>query len=171
MKLAYVLLMSAFLSACADSHHLTHMGESPVKLKPDGIVYISVPIDGHYGQTTYYGSGQTTTQIVVLAFSQHAVRVESGHGLQDFDNALAEARKVSAKYLVVPTILEWEDRATEWSGIPDKASVKLAVVDTQTGVTLDSVIIKGKSGLATFGGDHPQDLLPKPIKEYVSSLY
>ena len=21
-------------------------------------------------------------------------------------------------YLVVPTILEWEDRATEWSGIP-----------------------------------------------------
>ncbi len=84
---------------------------------------------------------------------------------------LASARKVGAKYLAVPTILEWEDRATEWSGIPDKASIKLSIIDLETNSTLDSVIIKGKSGIATFGGDHPQDLLPKPTYEYVASLY
>jgi hypothetical protein len=172
MRMIYVLMVAAFLSACADSHQLMRVGGGEAKkLDPNGIVYVSVPGDGVYGQTTYFGSGNNTTQIVVLAFSQHAKRVESGNEVQNFDAALIAARKVGAKYLVVPTILEWEDRATEWSAIPDKASIKLAVVDTDTGATLDSVLIKGKSGLATFGGDHPQDLLPKPVGEYVSSLY
>jgi hypothetical protein len=30
---------------------------------------------------------------------------------------------------------------------------------------------KGKSGIATLGGDHPQDLLVKPVAEYVNELY
>ncbi len=171
VRLISVLLFAALLTACADSHQLMRMGGGQKTLDRGGLVYVSVPGDGRYGQTTYFGSGQNATQIVVLAFSQHANRVESGHEQQDFDSALSAARKVRAKYLVVPTILEWEDRATEWSGIPDKASIKLAVVDVDNGATLDTVIIKGKSGLATFGGDHPQDLLSKPAGEYVSSLY
>ncbi|WP_274523310.1 DUF4823 domain-containing protein [Pseudomonas abietaniphila] len=32
-------------------------------------------------------------------------------------------------------------------------------------------MIKGSSGLATLGGDHPQDLLPEPVAECVSSLF
>ncbi|WP_337219713.1 DUF4823 domain-containing protein [Vibrio parahaemolyticus] len=31
-------------------------------------------------------------------------------------------------------------------------------------------MIEGKSGLATFGGDKPQDLLPEPTKEFLSSM-
>ncbi|WP_254924651.1 DUF4823 domain-containing protein [Aeromonas sp. A35_P] len=30
---------------------------------------------------------------------------------------------------------------------------------------------EGKSKWATFGGDHPQDLLPEPTEKYVNSLY
>lgn len=37
--------------------------------------------------------------------------------------------------------------------------------------TIDSVVIKGKSGWATLGGDYPQDLLPKPVEEYVRTWY
>jgi len=97
--------------------------------------------------------------------------VESGHEYQAFEAALNAAKKHGAAYLVVPTILEWEDRATEWSAIPDRASIKLSIIDTANSETIDSATIKGKSGLATFGGDHPQDLLPKPVGEYVKSLY
>ncbi|CRI63946.1 putative integron gene cassette protein [Thiocapsa sp. KS1] len=167
----YFMFLAVALSACADSHQLMRMGGSAAKLDPQGKVFVSVPNDGRHNQTTYYGSGLNTAQIVVLAFSQRAKKVESGHHYQDFDSALAAAQKASTMYLVVPTILEWEDRATEWSGIPDKASISLAVVNTVTGATIDSAIIKGKSGLATFGGDHPQDLLPMPVGEYVNSLY
>ncbi|MDT8404538.1 DUF4823 domain-containing protein [Sulfuriflexus sp.] len=171
MRLVLFFVMAVLLSSCADNHQLMRMGGNLPKLDQGGVVYVSVPGDGRYGQTIYYGSGQNTAQIVVLAFSQHLKRVESGHEYQDFNASLGVARKIGAMYLVAPTILEWEDRATEWSGIPDKASIKLTVTDVSTGATLDSVILKGKSGLATFGGDHPQDLLPRPVGEYVNSLY
>ena len=75
------------------------------------------------------------------------------------------------KYLVYPTILHWEDRATEWSGRSDKVEIKVVVVDVLTGNTITGSIIKGSSGLATFGGDHPQDLLPGPVNQFVSTLY
>ena len=45
------------------------------------------------------------------------------------------------------------------------------VVDVRTDKTLSTVIIDGSSGLATFGGDHPQDLLPEPVGEYVDTLF
>lgn len=171
MKLYSILLTALLLSACADSHQLLRMDKEPQKLDARGIVYVSVPEDGRYGQTVYAGSGKNTMQIVVMAFSEHSGRVEGGHAHQSFEDSLAAARNIGASYLVVPTILHWEDRATEWSGIPDKASIKVAVFNVSTGVIMDSVIIKGRSGIATFGGDHPQDLLPKPMEEYVSSLF
>jgi Domain of unknown function (DUF4823) len=80
-------------------------------------------------------------------------------------------RKSEFKYLVYPTILHWEDRATVWSALPDRVEVKIDLIETATGKLLDSVVIRGKSGLATLGGDHPQDLLPKPVDEFVSTLF
>ena len=74
-------------------------------------------------------------------------------------------------YYVVPEILHWEDRATEWSGLPDRIEVKIIVSDARRNGEIGSAIISGKSKWATFGGDHPQDLLPEPIKIYVESLY
>lgn len=171
MRLVSVALVVALLSACADTHQLLRTGREIPKLEKSKTVYVSLPKDGRYGQTVYSGSGQNTTQIVLMAFSQYAKKVESGYEYQTFEEALSAARKYGATYLVVPTILVWEDRATEWSGIPDKASIRITITDTGNAEAIDSVIINGKSGLATFGGDHPQDLLPKPVAEYVKSLF
>jgi len=55
--------------------------------------------------------------------------------------------------------------------IPDRVEVKVDVVRVQTGDVISSGFIKGRSGLATLGGDHPQDLLPEPVAEFVSSLF
>ena len=84
---------------------------------------------------------------------------------------LKKDQSVSYDYYVIPEILYWEDRATEWSGIPDKIEVKVSVYDGQSAKELASTIILGKSKWATFGGDHPQDLLPDPLNKYVESLY
>jgi len=169
--LSIIILFVSLVSACADTHQLLRTSRELPRLDRNKIVYVSVPKDGRYGRIVYSGSGPNTTQIVLAAFSQYAKRVESGHEYQAFEAALNAAKKHGAAYLVVPTILEWEDRATEWSAIPDRASIKLSIIDTANSETIDSATIKGKSGLATFGGDHPQDLLPKPVGEYVKSLY
>jgi hypothetical protein len=47
----------------------------------------------------------------------------------------------------------------------------LVVIDLASGQPVSSATIDGTSGLATFGGDHPQDLLPEPIKKYVDQLF
>ncbi|MEZ9687657.1 DUF4823 domain-containing protein [Vibrio atlanticus] len=88
----------------------------------------------------------------------------------DYNFVLEYAKSNEFDYLIFPTILHWEDRATEWSAKPDKVSVKITVVDVKTKVIIKSGIIEGKSGLATFGGDHPQDLLSEPVSEFMASL-
>jgi hypothetical protein len=73
-------------------------------------------------------------------------------------------------YYVVPEIVRWEDRATEWSGIPDKVEIKISIYEGLTWMNLASAIIYGKSKSFTFGS-LPEELLPEPIDKYIDSLY
>lgn len=75
-----------------------------------------------------------------------------------------------ADYYVVPEILHWEDRATEWSGIPDKVEIKISVFDKRQ-TELASTLISGKSKWVSPGGDHLQDLLAEPLNRCIESLY
>lgn len=70
-----------------------------------------------------------------------------------------------------PEILRWEERATEWSGKPDRIEINIVIFDVETGGSLENSSYSGKSKFFTFGGDHPQDLLDVPSGEYVRSLY
>ncbi len=87
------------------------------------------------------------------------------------DGALEKAKAGGYTYLIYPVILYWEDRATEWSGIPDKITVEISVIDVATGAVLNSARIEGKSKWATLGGDHLQDLLEKPLTDYARTLF
>ena len=167
-----VISIATLIGGCADSQHLIK-GDTTLasKLTSSDAVYVALPKDGSYDTKPYQGSGQITAQIIYSAFAKHAHSIEVGNSAQTFNEALNSARNSGQKYLVYPVILHWEDRATEWSMIPDRVEVKIEVMDTTSKASLASGVIKGKSGLATFGGDHPQDLLPEPIEEFVSSLY
>jgi len=171
-KILSIITIASLLAACADTHQLIRSDISPdIRLTSSDTIFIAVPQDGFYGTDTYRGSGRNTSQIIYSAFAKHTHLAKVDQSTQSFEAARETANKSGRKYLVYPSILHWEDRATEWSAIPDKVEVKVEVVDVKTGNDVVSVVIKGKSGLATFGGDHPQDLLPEPIEEFVSSLY
>jgi hypothetical protein len=171
-KLITIIAATSFLGACADTHQLIRNNTSAtVRLTPSDAVVIALPEDGVYGTDIYDGSGQNTAQIIFSAFAKHTHSVKISPSKQNFEEALEATRKAGNKYLVYPIILHWEDRATEWSGISDKVEVKVEVIDATSGDIVTSGIVKGESGLATMGGDHPQDLLPEPIDEFVSSLY
>ncbi len=171
MKSFFYIAIIALLAGCADTHQLMRTGNTLVNLDSSKSTYVALSRDGRYGQTIYQGSGVSLSQGIMMAFAPYSNSVETGYEYQSFDAALAYTKEHNYGYLVIPAILEWEDRATEWSGIPDKASIKITIIEVSSGKTLDSAIIKGKSGLATFGGDHPQDLLQKPVGQYVGSLY
>jgi len=136
-----------------------------------GAAYVGVPKDGSYGTIAYPGSGALTAQAVAAAFAPYLAKTTVGVKTEGFDAALKSARAGRNTYLLYPEILLWEDRATEWSGRPDQASVKVSVVRAATGDVLDSAVVGGKSGLATLGGDRPEHLLPKPLADYAASLF
>lgn len=170
IAISFIFIIS--LVGCADTHQIVKLDNNNfTKLKSNHSIYISVPKDGAYGNNYYNGSGINTAQIIHSSFSIMARDIEQGTEYEPFKTAIESANQKGHKYLIYPTILHWEDRATEWSGIPDKVEVKIEIIDVKTQKTITGSIIKGSSGVATFGGDHPQDLLREPISKYVKSLY
>lgn len=171
MRRILVASVALLLFGCADSHKIAPVTSAPQKLSTTGSVYVARPEDGLYANREYSGSGRMTAQIVANAFAKHIDRTETGSRVETREEALASAKKLGATYLVLPQILHWEDRATEWSAIPDKVEVKLSVISAASNQSLAGAVISAKSGLWTLGGDHPQDLLPLPIEKFVKTLY
>jgi hypothetical protein len=44
-------------------------------------------------------------------------------------------------------------------------------ISPRSGLLVDAVIIAGQSKYASFGGDHPQELLAKPFERCATSLF
>ena len=167
-----ILALSTLLAGCADTHSLVRQTQGDVpKLTARDSFYIAVSKDGIYGDEKYEGSGLSLSQIILSPLAKRARKIEVGRSHQPYDDAVLFAKDKKFKYLIYPTILHWENHATEWNGIPDKVEVKIEIIETSTDKLIEAAIISGRSGLATFGGDQPQDLLPLPVEEFISNLF
>ena len=155
------------LSGCASTYKHSTLAEPNAKLERGKTVLIATPANGSYESKEYQNSGKMTASAVRTAFARFA---SSTTVLPECKDIVCLGRNPSHDYYVVPEILHWEDRATEWSGIPDRIEVKISIFDIDRKETA-SAVISGKSKWATFGGDHPQDLLPEPMNTYIESLY
>lgn len=171
MKLKVLLILSVVLiTGCSSKYSHTELQSPNTRLDNTRGVLISTPEDGWYENTQYRNSGRMTVNAVRAAFTKFASPVDimdSCHG----DDCFNVIDTVKYGYYVKPEILHWEERATEWSGKPDRIEIQLVIYDAVTKNEMANSSYTGKSKWATFGGDHPQDLLPAPTNEYVKSLY
>ncbi|HDX8437963.1 MULTISPECIES: DUF4823 domain-containing protein [Aeromonas] len=170
MKNYVTALLSLLAVGCSSTYQQSNVQTMTSKLDPSQGVLISQPQDGSYETTQYQNSGKMTAQAIYAAFSKKAHRVEITtrcHG----EPCLNDIQPTQFRYYVKPVILHWEERATEWSGKPDVIEIQLVIYDTLSKKSIANSSFKGKSKWATFGGDHPQDLLPEPTEKYVNSLY
>lgn len=170
MKMFLALSATILLAGCSAKYSTNNIQNTSELLLKDLPVAITTPVNGVYETITYAGSGETTSTAIKSAFLRHTDKVNVYPDCEDVD-CLKSKHSLSRGYYVVPNILHWEDRATEWSGIPDRIEIKITVYNAETNNRVASTIISGKSKWATFGGDHPQDLLPAPVNAYISSLY
>jgi hypothetical protein len=169
MKVALGGALSLLLVGCASTYTRQTVTASQLKLAATGSVLVAIPHNGAYGDESYPASGSQTAAAVRSSFARFTDNVRLADGGCSEIRCLT-ADPMTSDYYVVPQILHWEDRATEWSGKKDKIEVKITVYG-RDGIPIASQIISGKSKWATFGGDHPQDLLAEPINDYVQSLY
>lgn len=159
------------LGACSQKHAIDTVQTPPQRLDRGAAVYVMVPQPGIHEGKTYPESGVQTAQAAVAALAPYASRATSGGTPETLENARRKAQSAGAAYIVEPTILNWEDRATEWSGWPDRITIKLVVWDTKSGKDVASTLARASSKWGTFGGDHPQDLLPQLMASFFSRIY
>ncbi|MDB5414028.1 MAG: hypothetical protein JWR10_2363 [Rubritepida sp.] len=158
------------LSGCVGSHEVRESSLAVGRLSRRGTVYIARPEDGRYGSTVYPGSGDAVVSALLAAMLNRVAMVEAAAVVEAPDLALVSARSRGAAYLLLPLISGWEDRATEWSALPDRIEIVLTLQDAESGAIVDRRIISARSTWWTLGGDRPQDLLPKPISEYAAAM-
>lgn len=170
MRFVILAITAAVLSGCASTYQQQNLTAPATRLLKGKSLAIASPADGAFEGDVYAASGKMTSSAVRNAFAPFATPTTVVDSCKDLACLKASA-PAKFDYYAVPEILHWEDRATEWSGKPDKIEVKLTVYEGETWKELASTIISGKSKWATMGGDHPQDLLPVPLANYVQSLY
>jgi hypothetical protein len=168
MKTLILACIASLVFGCVSVYDQNVLLRPPSKLVRGRSVVIATPANGSYEAIEYPFSGRNTALEVRSAFVRYSNNVEITSECKDL---ICLKKMTGFEYYVIPEILHWEERATEWSGMPDKIEIKLTIYEGQNWNELASAILSGRSKWVTFGGDHPQDLLPEPLNEYVGSLY
>ena len=162
-------LAALVVSGCADVSTVQRHDQDAY-LHPKAATYVAIPQDGRFGEIVYMGSGTTVAGIVVAGFSGKLPNIRLGERYQPYEVAFRYAQDSNFHYLIVPTILHWEDRSTAWSGRPSKSSIRIVISDVGTGEIVDSAVIDSRSSKVRMTDPSPEDGLPKPVAEYVNSL-
>lgn len=171
MRKLFVVILVVTLNACTQKFALDSFQPPQQKLAIGSQIYVITPEDGHYQNHTYAESGRATAQALFTSLSKVTNKIEISSAPESIDVALVSARSRKSAYVFQPLILNWEDRATEWSGIPDRITIKVIVYDAGDGKDITSIMARSSSKWATFGGDHPQDLLPRLMNEFIKQLF
>ena len=164
-----VLALCAALVGCTHTYELDRL-PGKTKIGSDARIYVAEPAPGKYDVRPYTESGRQTRDAIAQAFAGRVAKVEIGVQQEGKEVALASARQRGDTLAVVTVIEHWEERATEWTGKPDRIELRIEIFDVATGALVDSAFVSGKSRWATFGSDHPQDLLPRAVGDYVAEL-
>lgn len=164
-----VVAMFFLLAGCETKYGIESFQAPSAPLSASGGFYVVLPKDGSYGRRTYANSGATTAQAVSKALSARGAKVIRGERTESMTQAIASAKRRDARYVFEPVILNWEDRATQWSGRPDKLSVKFVVYETASAKTLASTIVHGTLGYEPGGS--PSELLAEPARKFVDQLF
>jgi hypothetical protein len=168
MRKISALFALALISGCSAKYMHNDISAPSAKLQSGKSLIIATPTNGRYSDDTYQASGEMTAAATRAAFARYSNNITVSQSCSDIG---CLKNNGAFGYYVVPEILHWEERATEWSGLPDRIEIKVTIYDGKTFETAASTIFSGKSKWATFGGDHPQDLLHEPMNSYIDSLY
>lgn len=170
LKLACVIVATTLVSGCADKFRTDSYSPPTSAISPAAKALIVTSENGSYNGKPYANSGNMLTTQVEIAITSHFAQT-SVTAEKDVAAALAQARSNAIEYVIEPKILHWEDRATEWSGRPDRITIKLVVWDAKSGEAIATSLESASSKWATFGGDHPQDLLPKLLASWSNKVF
>jgi hypothetical protein len=149
----------------------TDVAPGVAPLRSNSRVYVAMPEDALDKNNPVPQSGRRTALALQDAFKRHTRNVLTGKLPETVAEAIDHARDVQYEFVAFPTILKWQDRPTEWTGVRDKLQLKVDLISVETSQVLRSTMINGKGRWMTDGDDQPQDMLPDPVDKFVRSLF
>src|SRR5687767_7820518 len=136
------ILISGFLmmamTACKNTYKQEVREEQPLRepLSAKSKIYIAMPEDAMDKKETAAGSGKRTTLAFQEAFQRHTRNVITAKLPETQTAALGQARRMRCDYVVLPTIIEWKERPTEWTGVRDRLTLKVDLLEVETGAVI-----------------------------------
>lgn len=118
----------------------------------------------------YLGSGIIVATKVQAALLGLFSQVEK-FNTKNKEKAILLCKQQNVKFLVVPTILHWEDRNSPWSGIADKIEVKIELFDMTLDKMVNSIIFKANTEWATLTDKPPEDLLNGEFNKAIVDMF
>lgn len=150
---------------------MTEAGRAGAPLRPGSRVYVAMPKDAIDKKEHVMGSGGRVSMALNDALKRHTRNVVTARMAETLEEAVNHARDMSYEYVMFPTILKWQDRPTEWTGVRDKLQVKIDLVAVDTGGVVQSTTFDGKGKWMTDGEETPQDMLAEPVDKFVRALF
>ncbi|CAA0125181.1 Uncharacterised protein [BD1-7 clade bacterium] len=139
-------------------------------------VLITIPADGQFKDIVYEDSGLVTAEMLRKAFLQFSPRVDIAANCES-TGCMEYLSGKHYRYLVVPEVVNWENRIFEWSTSPDRVKIMVTTYDVLTGEKISNGIFYGKFSsvfpliTSPFNNHKPHELLETPSAVYVSKLY
>jgi len=145
MKFITISFVLAMMTGCASTYK-TDSYEAPVQmLQKNASAYVMMAVDGNYGTIPYPGSGISLSNAARDAVMLHLKQVKRATHVETIKEALSHAEEMGFTYGFEPTILHWEDRATEWSGKLDRIKVRLVVWSVKSGEVISFTVLSAAS--------------------------
>lgn len=170
----FVIIVFFVLIGCAPKYSVVQGIDNKnanTPLPKDSSAYISVPEDFTSGEHLYVGSGREVAANIELLFSKNLNSVVIGLRAESCQQGLASAKANGYDYYICPQLLQWDDYATDWSGIPDRLKLKVYIMSTEPEEIIDKILIDGIGRVVTFEKETPMVIAKEPMENWVNSLF
>lgn len=170
-KSAIAGLMMVLL-ACGGVRINRSMADPSFRMPRDSPIYVTLARDGEYGGILQPGSGRAVSRALSEVLSYHNPRVSLAEGAEGAAEALESANALGAAFIVAPEVVSWENRATNWSGKPDRVQLLIRVLRVPGGRPLDATTIRIEGpSVVDLGANGPGALLHGALADYAEQLF
>jgi hypothetical protein len=173
MKICRLIVTATMLMGllgCGSDQIETLVGGDTAPLNAGAPVYIAVPKDPS-NDSDYAGSGMFVADSIAKRLSERHIHLSIALATATDEANLEAARKTGATYLLEPSITDWEQHETQWTGTPSRMGIRMTIIAVATGEQIRVDDIVSDSGHISFFGTDPKELLDDAIDHYVSRLY
>jgi len=149
---------------------VNRLSTARVDIDNNALAMVVQPADGGSLGKTYNGSGAKVAFEFARAMKTLVADVRISLNSSDNQSLFEDSRKRNIRYLLIPQIMHWEDRATQWSGIPDRLEIQVELIDLSTGDTLDTSSISSNSSDVEFTDAPVGEMVRRAADRYFQSL-